>query len=106
MASAADRVWHVHLLLGAYVLGGLSTAEEAAVRAHLERCAQCQAEHDELALVPSWLDLLGEADTGTDPVLAADWDGGLAHDHAEAGQEPEPEPDRPHGVQGPGGGEA
>jgi anti-sigma factor RsiW len=50
------------LLLGAYLLGGLSAAEHAAVREHLDRCALCRAEHDELACVPGWLDLLAESE--------------------------------------------
>ncbi len=45
-------------LLGAYVLGGLSEREQAAVEAHLPRCASCQAECAELASVPGWLDLI------------------------------------------------
>jgi hypothetical protein len=57
MAPASDG-GHVQLLLGAYVLGGLSASEESAVRAHLERCIRCRTEHDELACVPPWLDLL------------------------------------------------
>lgn len=56
------RSGHVQLLLGAYVLGGLSPADEAAVAAHLARCAPCQAEYEELACVPSWLDLLKSQD--------------------------------------------
>ena len=62
MASAEEHGKHVQILLGAYLLGGLSAQEEAAVRAHLDGCAQCQAEHDELACVPAWLDLLAEAE--------------------------------------------
>lgn len=45
-------------LLGAYVLGGLSEREEAAIEAHLSHCAHCQAECEELACVPEWLDLI------------------------------------------------
>lgn len=67
MASAANRGGHVQLLLGAYVLGGLTASQEAAVRAHLERCARCRAEHDELAVVPSWLDLLTPEDLADEP---------------------------------------
>ena len=33
-------------MLGALVLGGLSADEAARVRAHLETCADCRAEHD------------------------------------------------------------
>lgn len=63
--TESGRGAHVKLLLGAYVLGGLSAADEAAVEGHLARCAQCRAEYDELACVPSWLDLLKSE--GTDP---------------------------------------
>lgn len=94
MASAANRGGHVQQLLGAYVLGGLSTADEAAVRAHLDRCAQCTAEYDELSVVPSWLDLLGQADAGADLRLVQDWGDDLAPDHEPADQEP----DRPGGA--------
>jgi anti-sigma factor ChrR (cupin superfamily) len=66
-SSAANRGGHVQLLLGAYVLGGLTASQEAAVRAHLEHCARCRAEHDELAVVPSWLDLLSPQDRAADP---------------------------------------
>jgi anti-sigma factor RsiW len=49
---------HVLILLGAYLMGGLGEKDAAAVRAHLEVCAMCKAEHDDLAPVPGWLDLL------------------------------------------------
>jgi anti-sigma factor RsiW len=93
MASAAERGGHVQLLLGAYVLGGLSEAEETAVRAHLDRCALCRAEHEELAEVPPWLDLLasaglpgddGDGDFGDDGFAAdlAAFDGAPEDGHA------------------------
>jgi predicted anti-sigma-YlaC factor YlaD len=66
MAPAANRDGHVQLLLGAYLLGGLTASQEAAVRAHLDCCARCRAEHDELAVVPSWLDLLSQEDLADD----------------------------------------
>ena len=72
MASAVNRGGHVQLLLGAYVLGGLTAPQEAAVRAHLEHCARCRAEHDELAVVPSWLDLLTPENLSDDPEGAPD----------------------------------
>ena len=53
---------HVQMLLGAYVLGGLSPGDEHAVRVHLDQCARCRAEHQELASVPGWLDLLEDDD--------------------------------------------
>lgn len=66
-AMATGRDGHVQMLLGAYLLGGLSAADAAAVRAHLGRCATCRAEHDDLALVPALLSL----------VPATEWPGGL-----------------------------
>ena len=51
---------HVLILLGAYLMGGLSEKDAAAVRAHLETCAMCKAEHDDLAPVPGWLSLLSD----------------------------------------------
>jgi hypothetical protein len=46
------------MLLGAYLMGGLPDDDAATVRAHLEVCAMCKAEHDDLAPVPGWLSLL------------------------------------------------
>jgi len=40
---------HVRPDIGAYVLGGLEPAEEAAVREHLATCSECAAEHASLA---------------------------------------------------------
>src|ERR1700689_1480192 len=51
---------HVLILRGAYLMGGLGEKDAAAVRAHLEVCAMCKAEHDDLAPVPGWLDLLSD----------------------------------------------
>jgi anti-sigma factor RsiW len=88
--APARHEGHVQLLLGAYVLGGLSASEEAVVRAHLSRCGRCRAEHDELACVPSWLDLLSSdrAGTGQDEVRGT-----------ERGRDAEPgrDPGRPDG---------
>jgi predicted anti-sigma-YlaC factor YlaD len=52
---------HVQTLLGAYLLGGMSPRDEAAVRAHLDMCQGCRDEHDYLAIVPQWLDLVKES---------------------------------------------
>jgi hypothetical protein len=60
MRKADKNSAHVRLLLGVYVLGGLSEHEEYSVRMHLSRCAPCRAEYDELADVPALLDLLAE----------------------------------------------
>jgi len=49
----------MRFLLGPYMLGGLSSWEETAVEAHLTHCSRCQAECEDLACVPRWLDLLG-----------------------------------------------
>lgn len=54
---------HVQTLLGVYLLGGMSARDEAAVRAHLEVCQRCQDEHDYLAVVPGWLDLVKQQAT-------------------------------------------
>jgi anti-sigma factor RsiW len=67
MAPEPGRSPHVQFLLGAYVLGGLSPADEADVQAHLAQCAQCRAECEELACVPSWLDLLKSEDADAAP---------------------------------------
>jgi len=68
----------MQVLLGAYILGGLSAAEKTAVREHLDRCARCRAEHDDLACVPGWLDLLAESEAGGDTDLRAGDDHGAA----------------------------
>ena len=61
MTSRWESDGHVQMLLGAYLMGGLAEDDVAAVRAHLEVCADCKAEHDDLAPVPGWLSLLSEA---------------------------------------------
>ncbi|MFG2848560.1 anti-sigma factor family protein [Kitasatospora sp. NPDC048296] len=48
--------------LGGYVLGTLSPAETEQVRAHLAECAECQAEHAELAGLPALLARVSEAE--------------------------------------------
>ncbi len=50
----------MELLLGAYLMGGLAEDDAATVRAHIEVCEMCRAEHDELAPVPGWLSLLSD----------------------------------------------
>ncbi|MGH3165954.1 MAG: zf-HC2 domain-containing protein [Trebonia sp.] len=62
MMSTADGQGHVLGELGAYVLGGLRSAEAADVGAHLRVCARCRAEYDHLAAVPDWLCELPAAD--------------------------------------------
>jgi len=48
------------MLLGAYILGGLSDHEEFSVCAHLGRCQRCRLEYDDLANLPAVLDLFAE----------------------------------------------
>jgi len=71
VASARKDRTHVQVLLGAYILGGFSGGENTAVREHLDRCVLCRAEHDELAYVPGWLDLLAGSEEGDDRDLRA-----------------------------------
>jgi hypothetical protein len=51
-----------HQLLGAYLLGGLEPADIAAFDRHLESCAECRAELDELASLPALLDAVPVCD--------------------------------------------
>jgi hypothetical protein len=44
-------------LLGGYVLGALEAEEAETVRAHLESCPECAAEHARLAGLPALLDM-------------------------------------------------
>lgn len=56
-------------MLGAFVLDGLAADEAARVRAHLETCADCRAEHDVVAPVARELARLGPAALGgSEPV--------------------------------------
>lgn len=48
----------LHQLLGAYLLGALEPAEAGIFERHLESCADCRKELDELASVPALLDEL------------------------------------------------
>ncbi|MDQ0819278.1 hypothetical protein QFZ79_001573 [Arthrobacter sp. V4I6] len=51
-----------HQLLGAYLLGGLEPADVAAFEQHLESCAKCRGELDELASLPALLDEVAVSD--------------------------------------------
>jgi anti-sigma factor RsiW len=56
----------VHLLLGAYVLGGLSTDERRIFEQHLDGCARCRAELAAAAPIPGMLRRVpGEPGAGT-----------------------------------------
>ncbi|HEY3259195.1 MAG TPA: zf-HC2 domain-containing protein [Pseudonocardiaceae bacterium] len=54
-----DRLPHdeLRLLLGAYVLGGLDSADRRRLDAHLADCAACRAELSQFATVPPLLQL-------------------------------------------------
>jgi ferric-dicitrate binding protein FerR (iron transport regulator) len=52
----------LHQLLGAYLLGGLDAADGAAFERHLESCAECRKELDELASLPALLDAVPVSD--------------------------------------------
>ena len=52
----------LHQLLGAYLLGGLEPADAAAFEQHLESCAECRTELDELASLPALLDAVPVSD--------------------------------------------
>jgi hypothetical protein len=49
----------VHVLLGAYVLGGLSDQDHRAYSEHLRTCGPCQAELGQVSGLPRLLDLAG-----------------------------------------------
>lgn len=75
MTSRSGRDGHVRKLLGVYLMGGLPADDAAAVRAHLEVCAMCKAEHDDLAPVPGWLSLLSDEQIPPRLTVARDPDG-------------------------------
>jgi len=77
----------VHQLLGAYLLGGLEPEESRAFEYHLESCAQCRREVEELASLPALLDAVPAADA---VALTAAGAASLAP----LAMEPEPLPDK------------
>jgi len=50
------------LLLGGYVLNALEPGEVATVERHLELCAECEREREEIATLPALLDYASAAD--------------------------------------------
>ena len=58
MTTGSDEL---HVLLGAYVLGGLSDDDHRAFTEHLRTCADCQAELGQVSGLPRLLDLAGPA---------------------------------------------
>ncbi|MFE0514969.1 zf-HC2 domain-containing protein [Streptomyces sp. NPDC058964] len=67
----------LRLALGGYVLGTLPSAEMERVRVHLEECADCRAEHTQLAGLPALLSTVTEAEASGQTVPTADGD--VAH---------------------------
>ena len=57
-----DQLEEPHILLGAYVLGGLSDEDRQAFSDHLRSCRECQDEYDLVAGIPRLLDLVEPAD--------------------------------------------
>lgn len=55
--------------LGGYVLGGLSPAEQANTRAHLQRCGDCRNDLSELEGLPRLLDLVVQEPAQPPPSL-------------------------------------
>lgn len=52
----------IHQLLGAYLLGGLEPEEARVFEDHLNQCASCRRELEELASLPALLDAVPAAD--------------------------------------------
>jgi predicted anti-sigma-YlaC factor YlaD len=80
----------LHQLLGAYLLGGLGPAEAAAFEQHLDSCADCRKELDELASLPALLDALPVPDAVALTAAAA----AAAREPAPAAPESSPVPRR------------
>src|SRR5207237_3576558 len=57
--------------IGAYIIGALDGPARARVRRHLAKCADCQAEYDELVPVRAWLGRL--ASVGRWPETGHTW---------------------------------
>ncbi|WP_234425532.1 anti-sigma factor family protein, partial [Streptomyces kebangsaanensis] len=64
----------LRMALGGYVLGALPPAEMEQVRDHLAGCAECRAEHAQLAGLPALLATVTEAEAAGRTVPAADED--------------------------------
>jgi hypothetical protein len=77
---------HLREAIGAHALGALDPDEAAAVRRHLEACAECAAEHDSLAPLPGLLSLAGGAEEAVAKPLSPAFEERLldafARDHA------------------------
>jgi anti-sigma factor RsiW len=69
MSSTQCRSWREQI--GAFVLGHLDLDEQAALKAHLDGCAECQAEAEELAAVAGLLPEADPARLGEQPAIPA-----------------------------------
>ncbi|MER5339398.1 anti-sigma factor family protein [Streptomyces mirabilis] len=78
----------LRLALGGYVLGTLPPAEMEQARAHLAGCAECQAEHAQLAGLPALMATVTEAEAAgrTVPVAGEDLADRLVARAAESAQ--------------------
>lgn len=61
MTTCTDEL---HVLLGGFVLGGLSEEDNQAYQEHRRSCQECREEFGELAGISGILDLLRTADPG------------------------------------------
>ncbi|MFE2514255.1 zf-HC2 domain-containing protein [Streptomyces mirabilis] len=64
----------LRLTLGGYVLSTLPSADTEQVRVHLAACAECRAEHVQLAGLPALLATVTEAEASGQPMPTADRD--------------------------------
>ncbi|MGW7236521.1 anti-sigma factor [Streptomyces sp. NPDC054804] len=97
MSAECDAL---RLALGGYVLGTLPPAEMEQVRDHLEGCAECRAEHAQLAGLPALLATVTATEAAGRTVPAADEDlaGRLVARAAESAQGAPPARPAPTGV--------
>ncbi len=61
-----------HILLGAYILGGLDADERRLFEAHIEECARCRKEAAEFAPLPALLSRADPDDLGPLPAAGSD----------------------------------
>lgn len=64
MSSDHDEL---HLLLGAYILGGLDDEDHAAFARHLRECRECQHQSGQLSAIPRLLDQATPDDGSPEP---------------------------------------